>query len=397
MTSPASAAPRPLPIAFLVGLCVLNHTALAGARCAVALQALALGLPAPGLGLLLAPFALASTLGALPLGRWVDRVGARVPALAGAAGCTAGLALAAAWPLPGVLAAVGFVMGLGYSATLVALQCELARDRADAERRVGFSGFAIGTAASGGLGPFLAGQCMAHGGARVGFAACALLSLASLVAAGLRAGRLATGGRVPEPAPGPPVAHRGWSWTRGRGGLRRLMLADLLMAFAWNASGFAMPLVGDRNGWAPDTIGNLLAVFGVAVAGVRLAPASWRSRGGDWPTLRRALAVSGAVLALLPLAHRVPLAFALQVVLGCGLGAALPSVLALVHAQTPPGASARVLGLRQSVLGFGAATLPTGLGALVAVAGLGAALGGLGAMLLLAGLHLEGRTRDLRR
>src|SRR5471032_126400 len=95
--NPCASRPPP-PIHALVALCVLNHVALSGARVALSLHALRLGVPSVGLGLMLAPFALTSTLGALPLGRWVDRIGARAPALAGMASTTTALGVSAWHP-----------------------------------------------------------------------------------------------------------------------------------------------------------------------------------------------------------------------------------------------------------------------------------------------------------
>ena len=382
MPSDTASETRPLGTRTLVALCVLNHTALAGGRVALALQALSLGMSSLALGLLLAPFALTSTLCSLPFGRWVDRVGARVPALAGMATSSLGLALGAWQPGPAGLVGAAVLVGLGYTAALIALQSELARDRDEAARATGFSAFAIGTAASGGLGPFIAGQCAAHAGARVAFAVLAAISLASTLAGALRARRL--GSRPQAAAPMLSRQAGTWALTRGNGGLRRILFADLLMAFAWNANGFVVPLLGERHHWPADTVGNLLATFGIAVMLVRTVPAGWRARGGDWPTIGRAIVASGCVLALLPFAAWTPAPYLLELLLGCGLGCALPAVLALVHAQTPPGRAAEILGLRQAVLSLGAATLPTGLGALIAAAGLAGALGGFGGTLLAA-------------
>jgi MFS family permease len=372
----------PLHVHALVALCVLDHVALSGGRVALALQALALGVPSVGLGLMLAPFALATTLSALPLGRWIDRVGARVPALAGMALTTAGLAMAAWHPDRLVMPQAAAAIGLGYSAALIALQSELARERSERERTSGLAGFAIGTAASGGFGPFLAGQCMAHGGAHVAFGALALVSMAAFCAGLLNARRLESSrdDRARTPQSRPPLLSR--ATLSGLGRLRRLLLADLLMAFAWNANGFVVPLVGQRHGWPADTVGNLLAAFGMAVLLVRALPAGWRARGGDWPTIARALLASGVTLALLPVATAMPGPYALEILLGCGLGSSLPSVLALMAARSPAGRRAEVLGLRQAVLGFGAAMLPTALGALVAATGLVGALAGFGGALL---------------
>ncbi|MCK9686724.1 MFS transporter [Scleromatobacter humisilvae] len=383
-------ATRPLPphVHALVALCVLNHVALSGSRVALALQALRLGVPSVGLALMLAPFALASTLAALPLGRWVDRVGARVPALAGMATTTIGLAAAAWRPQVAVLTLAAALVGLGYTASLIALQGELARDRDERTRQSGFAGFAIGTAASGGFGPFLAGQCIARTGVQAAFGALALVSFAAWCGGMANSRRLIA---TRTAAPGARAALFSRATFAGLGGLRRLMLADLLMAFAWNANGFVAPLVGQRHGWPADTVGNLLGCFGAAVMLVRALPDSLRARGGDWRVIARALAISGGALALLPLASGALGPYVFEALFGGGLGCALPSVLALIEQRTPPGRRAEVLGLRQAVLGLGAATLPTALGALVAATGLVGALLGLGGALLAAGATIAPR------
>jgi MFS family permease len=365
-----------LPANTLVALCVLNHVAMSGSRVALALHALRLGVPSLVLALMLAPYALTSALGALPIGRWVDRNGARVPALVGMALATGGLTLAAWHPDRVVLTLAATLVGFGYAASVIALQSELARDRDAAERASGFGRFAIGTAASGGFGPLLAGQCMAHGGAHLAFG---VLTLVSAVACGgglWNAQRLlCTRAVTARPA------LFSVSSLAGLGGLRRLMLADLLLAFAWNANSFAVPLVGQRHGWSDDTVGNLLGCFGVAVMLVRMLPPSWRRRGGDWRAVTRATAASGLVLMGLPILTALPLPYALEALLGCGLGSSLPSMLALIEARTPAGRRAEALGLRQVVLGIGATALPATLGALVAAVGLTAAVAGLGGVL----------------
>ena len=378
----------PLPVRALVALCILNHVALSGARLALVEQALRLGVDSLALGLMFAPFALASTLGALPLGRWVDRIGARRPALAGMLLTTLALAAAARWPAPEVLTAAAGAIGLGYTASLIALQSEIARGRDESERRAGFSAFAAGTAASSGFGPFLAGQLMSHASAGTAFGVLAGVSIAALAGGARRAARLLSLHAGVEGARRPPSASGS---LRGLPGLRRLLLADLGMALAWNANGFVVPIVAHRHGWPADVAGNLLGCFGAAVLLVRALPHAWRARGSDWAAITRALLASGAVLALLPLLPSVGAHVVLQVLLGCGLGSSLPSVMALVEACTPDGRRAEVLGLRQAVLGFGATATPGAVGALVSAAGLAPALALVGGALLALGATIAPR------
>jgi MFS family permease len=377
-----SASTPPLPVRALVALCILNHVALSGARLALVEQALRLGVHSLALGLMFAPFALASTLGALPLGRCVDRIGARRPALAGMLLTSLALAAAARWPVPALLTAAAGAIGLGYTASLIALQSEIARGRDEPARRAGFSAFAVGTAASSGFGPFLAGQLMSHAGARTTFGVLAGASLAALAGGAWHARRLLCardGGQAARRSPPAPGA------LRGLPGLRRLLLADLGMALAWNANGFVVPIVAHRHGWPADIAGDLLACFGVAVLGVRALPHAWRARDSDWCAITRALLANGAVLALLPLLPSVPAHVLLQLLLGGGLGSSLPSVMALIEANTPQGRRAEVLGLRQAVLGLGATATPTAVGVLVAATGLAPALAVVGGVLLALG------------
>jgi len=386
MTS--STVPPPLPVRTLVALCVLNHVALSGARLALVQQGLHAGVQSLALGLMFAPFALASTLGALPLGRWVDRIGARRPALAGMAATTLALIVAALWPEPAVLAGTAAAVGLGYTASLIALQAEIARGRDERTRRAGFAAFATGTAASSGFGPFLAGQLMSHAGASATFGVLAAVSLAALAGASSTASRLQSTRATFAPTHAATATR---SSLRGLGGLRRLLLADLGMALAWNANGFVVPIVVHAHGWPADIAGNLLGCFGAAVLLVRALPHAWRAPGSDWGAITRALLASGAVLALLPVLPSMGAHTLLQALLGCGLGSSLPSVMALVEARTPDGRRAEVLGLRQAVLGFGAATTPTAVGALVTAAGLVPALAAVGGGLLVLGAAIAPR------
>ena len=387
---PSSIDSPQLPVRALVALCVLNHVALSGARLALVEQGLHAGVHSLVLGLMFAPFALASTLAALPLGRWVDRIGARVPALAGMAATTLALLFAALWPAPALLAAMAAAVGLGYTASLIALQAEIARGRDERTRRAGFAAFATGTAASSGFGPFLAGQLMSHVGAHATFGVLAAVSLAALAGAAACASRLQT---PRDAATSTHEARPRRGALRGLGGLRRLLLADLGMALAWNANGFVVPIVVHANGWPADVAGNLLGCFGAAVLLVRALPHAWRAPGSDWGAITRALLASGAVLALLPLLRSMGAHTLLQALLGCGLGSSLPSVMALVEARTPDGRRAEVLGLRQAVLGFGAATTPTAVGALVSAAGPVPALAALGGGLLVLGAAIAPRVR----
>lgn len=357
----------------LVLLCVLAHSALTGCRVAVSLQALALGAPAFAFGALLASFAIVPTLASLAMGRWVDRVGTRRPVLAGLALQFAGLALAAAWPQSlGLLAVTALCSGAGYSLALLALQRQLGQ-RDEPQRSAAFASFGIGTSLSIGLGPFVAGHGFAGGGAAFTFALLAgFVLLAGLGAAFGRRGLRGSGSEraASTASTGGVVLHDA--------ALRRILVADLLMALGWNANGFLLPLFAAQQGWSAATVGDLGAVFGLGVGLVRLGSAAWRRRVGDWTTIRGTLAVAAACFLLLPLLPTLAWTLLLQFVLGAGLGIALPSVMALLHARSPAGRHGEALGLRIVMLNASYLAVPLLLGGLGAAAGVTVLLWSLG-------------------
>ena len=155
-------------------------------------------------------------------------------------------------------------------------------------------------------------------------------------------------------------------------------MADFAMAVAWNANGFILPIHATAQGWSAADVGNLGGAFGLSVCVARAVPAAWRRRLDDWFVIRLALVTAGACFVALPWSSGLGGAFAVQSVLGLGLGGALPSVLSLLHAHAPADRLAEVLGLRVSVLNASYVAWPIVLGGLGAAVGMPLVLWGLG-------------------
>jgi len=78
-----------MPIYLIVTSCVLIHAGFAGAKVALPLHALSLGVDPFTVGVMMAMWALCPMLIALYVGKLVDRTGPRVPMLAGTIGVVA--------------------------------------------------------------------------------------------------------------------------------------------------------------------------------------------------------------------------------------------------------------------------------------------------------------------
>lgn len=336
----------------------------------MSLVGLQLGVSPFGVGVAVALFAMVPMLGSIWLGRWIDHVGARRPAITGMSLTCSGLMLPALWLSPATLALAALAVGAGYAMLVLAVQREIARAADPATKGRALSAFAFGTAISSSLGPLAAGACLARVGARPTFALGCAVALFALLFALLQRGWA----RRPEQSAATKTGHIRVREVLADKAIRSILLADLLMAVAWNANTFIVPIQGSLQGWPADAMGRMLSVFGAAVLLARALPAAWRRRLSPWATIRVALASSGTCLAALPLCHRMPAPLLLEAVMGVGLGGALSSVLALLHEHAPVRHVGEVFGLRLVALNASAIALPVLLGWMASVIDLKSAL-----------------------
>ena len=123
------------PIYSLVLVTTLSHTVQVGARLAVMLYGVHLGASAATVGVLSALFSAVNVFTSVPVGRWIDRSGARVPMLLSAVMVTVGAAVGFLFDGLSALFAVGLLIGSFYNLTFIAQQ-RLAGQYGGPEERV---------------------------------------------------------------------------------------------------------------------------------------------------------------------------------------------------------------------------------------------------------------------
>src|SRR5438067_803001 len=150
-------------------LTVLLHLAFAGVRITLSLFALKLGATALTVGIVMSMVAVVPMLFSITWGRYVDRVGVRVPMFMGTAALFGGLVLAFAVPRIETLFVTGALAGSGF------YMCHIAVSQAsgligDAEQRVrNFSLLALAFSTSSFVGPIAAGVSIDGLGHRITF------------------------------------------------------------------------------------------------------------------------------------------------------------------------------------------------------------------------------------
>jgi MFS family permease len=342
------------------------HGAMAGVRLAAPLEVLRQDGGTLRAGLLMALFALAPVLTAMPAGRLADRRGYHRPLRLAVALTMAGalVAVLAGW-LQGAahlagLALAAMLCGAGANVGLIAIQRtagRLARD--NVQRMRVFSWLGLAPALANAAGPLLVGVAIDTAGFQAAYAVMLLLPLVPL----------ATSRRVPREAPPAATATRPQGLAQAARelaalpGMRRLLLVNWLMSTAWDVHTFAVPVLGHDKGFNASTIALVLASFTLSVTAVRLVIPLLAHRVREQTVLRGAMLATGGVLIAYPWAGPAWAMAGLSMLLGLALGSVQPMIMSVLHHLTPASRHGEAIALRSMVMNASGAVMPLGFGA----------------------------------
>lgn len=354
------------PLVFLIVVTVLSHAGFVGSRITVSLDAIAGGASAVTIGVLMALYGLVPMLIAVHAGRMLDRIGIYRPLLVTSATLAGGILLPALWPGLLTLHAASVVIGTSFMLQHIALNHLVGFIGDPARRAVSFSWLALGYAISGFIGPLLAGFAIDLVGHRWAFALEAIPAVAALA--------LLLWRRPPQPKPAAPRADEASRSVMDLvrvPALRSAFLFSGLIAAGWDLYAFVIPLYGSRLGLAASTIGIIMSSFALATFVVRLAMPALSRRLSEWTVICAALVISGVAYLLFPLVERVPFLIALSFLLGLGIGASQPMIMALLYAASPPGRQGEAVGVRTTLQNASHVMIPLLFGAVGAALGIG--------------------------
>ena len=391
-SSPQTAAdPRHLRTLSLLAITLLvGSVASNGSRIAVPLLALQLKATPFELGMVLSCYAVLSVLTGVVIGRWIDRVGGRLPTRVGSATLCLGLLLPWAWPSLPALAICAACVGTSMSTIYISLQHTAgALTQSSTRRTSNFTLLTIAQSVAILVSPPSIGLVIDHVGYRSAF-----LALAG-VAALLLALVTATSRLLPNHANPKDHAGRSLKEVLAHRPVRRALATSSLTAVSWELLYFFIPLHGVHLGLSASTIGLLFSCFSVAVIAIRLAVPWMSRRASEWTLVSVALGTAGGMFLIMPLANSAPWMMVMCVVLGSGMGISQPITMSIVYAASPPGRQAEVFGIRNSTINLVQTAAPLALGTLSASIGLTTALWPF-AVLLLFGARFAYRHNALR-
>ena len=364
--APQSAGTGRVLLALIVGQLGM-HSAMAGLRLAAPLQLLREGQSAWTVGLVLALFAAAPVMLALPAGRLADRLGYHRPVylavLLSLIGCllAIGSTFVAGASHLALLCAAASATGAGTNIGMLTIQRTAgvaARDSIDRVRI--FSWLGVAPSFSNVIGPVAAGLMIDSQGFRAAFVL--LLLMATLLSARY-VPRLPSAGVMPRAA-----GHTAWSLLQAPG-LRRLLLVNWLLAMCWDVHTFAVPVLGHERGFSASTIGLILGSFTLSVTAVRLLLPWLAHRLSEVTVVRLAMAGTGIVFIAYPLAPNAWVMAGLAVLLGITLGCVAPMVMSMLHHLTPDNRHGESLAFRSMAMNLSSTLMPLLFGATGALVG----------------------------
>jgi predicted MFS family arabinose efflux permease len=328
------------------------NACVTGTRMAAPLQALRLGHGEAAVGFLIALFALAQLVLALPAGRYCERRGLKRPVGWSVVVAVAGCALASAWPVFPVLCVSAVLTGAAGGVAIIAVQRHTGRIVGDpVALRKAFSWLALGLALSNVLGPVAAGVMIDGAGFRAAFLVMATLPLLAWLSVRAAVDRVSV--------PDPTANRRGSAWGLWRDPpLRRLLIVTWLLSSCWDVHSFLVPVLGHQRGFPASVIGSTLGAFGVAAAAVRLLTPLVAARLREWAILVAAMAATAILFGIYPLMH-APLAMsACSVLLGLTLGSVQPMVMSLLHRLAPEHRYGEAVAMRVIVINVSSMGIP---------------------------------------
>jgi predicted MFS family arabinose efflux permease len=328
----------------VVALSVLNAIGHRGSKILVALYALQLEASAWMVGVLAATYAVFPLLLAVHAGKLSDRIGDRVPILAGGAVMVVGLALPFMQGSIAMLLLCAALVGLGHIYFHVSVH-HLIGSLGDKQARTkNFSIFSLGASIAAFIGPSLTGVSIdTHGfGATALLLAtiCGLPLVVVLLVPGLLPARAGRGAH--------DESNSAFDLLRNQG-LRRTFILGGVTLTGIELFNFYFPIYGESIGLSASAIGIVLSAYAVAAFVVRMLMPRLALRFTEIGLLTAALFIGAAVYFLVPFVGNFGVLALASFVLGLGLGTAQPLSIILTYNHAPKERTGEALGLRLMV------------------------------------------------
>ena len=354
-----------MKLAFIMLVSAVSQAAGSGARLNLSLSALAQGGSAATVGLLNTVYAVLPALLAVQVGRQIDRIGLRIPLVAGILLALAGMLVNFSWSAQMALYFGAVFIGTGQMIVNLGTNNATGAIAPPAQRAAYYSWASLASLAGSAAGTLAAGFSIEHGSHRIAFLVCAGIAALALALVALRGALLpVTAGSAH------PAAQRYDALELLRApGLSTLFVISAMTSISWDIYQIIVPIYGHEIGLSAATIGIVMACFPVGNFAIRALVPVLSRHFREWTLITATLAGVGSAFLLLPLAHAAPALMAIAFLLGCGFGFSYPAAMALIFSMSPQGRQGEAIGIRTTMQNVSHVAAPMTIGVLFTAIG----------------------------
>ena len=355
------------PIHHLVIFSTLNHSVMASSRFLVALYAVHLQASPVVVGILVSLFSVVPMFISVPMGRFADRKGTRMPLLTTTCLSACGAVLPFFWPQVGTLFITAVTVGSAYFALYIVNISLSGRYGDPAERPSNFSHMSLGIAGANGAGPLMTGFAIDHIGFANTFLALALIPVASLAIALTSLPQFGPVAGQPQAA----AVKRSVLDLLRNPDMRPAYVISIYFVLAWDIFMVMTPIYGAQLSLSASQIGTVVGAFSIAVFVIRIFIGPLSRYFKPMQLLLLSQLVAASAMLSFGLTGIVPLLIVFAFVQGLGQGVGGPMVTTALYEVSPSDRVSEAIGLRMTVGHFCAAILPLiagGTGSLIGVA-----------------------------
>ncbi len=334
-----------MKIVLVVMISALSQVGFSGSRVAVSLHALELTANPFAIGVVIALYSLCPMLLSIVIGRFADRVPARLPVILGSAAMTAALILPFMFHGLGVLCVTAFVLGLAHQVFSIPLEAIVGGIDGAKNRARNYAFITMGWSAANFFGPLIAGFTIDYVGQLQVYLVLAALTAVPIVILLLNPDLLPRAAAVHAEA-----ATRGSVLDLWRTpSVRMTIIAAGVVGSAQDLFQFYLPIYGHSIGLSASAIGTILGTVFVAAFVIRGILPLLVKKLREATILICAMFIAAVAYTLLPFFVSAYALAAIAFLLGLGVGCAQPMTMSLLYVLTPEGRIAESFGLQKTV------------------------------------------------
>ena len=332
-------------IYLVVAIAVLSQVGFSGSRVAMSLHALQLTANQFAIGVVIALYSLFPMLLSIVIGKYADRMPARLPVIIGSAVMAAALILPPAFPGLAILCLTAFTLGLAHQVFSIPLEAVVGGIDGAHNRTRNYALITMGWSAANFFGPLIAGLSIDYIGQLQVYLVLAVLTAIPIPVLLLKRDLLPAAASIHATADTRTSVLDLWRIPS----VRVTIIAAGVVGSAQDLFQFYLPIYAHSIGLSASAIGTILGLVFVAAFVIRGMLPLLVKKLKEATILTAAMFIAAAAFVLLPFFANGYTLGAIAFLLGLGVGCAQPMTMSLLYVMTPAGRIAEAVGLQKTV------------------------------------------------